>query len=380
MFHWGITAWAIYCITALPVLYSYHIKKNRSLRLSDITLTILKSKAAKPIGRLIDCLYPFACIAGLIIVIALGVPVISAAVSLVFGIADSLFLKLAIVFIVTIIYTISSFFGIEKGMQKISSSGTYFIIALMLYILFMGPTQFIIENTSNSIALMAQNYLKMSLYTDSIGGKGFPQSWTAYFWAYWMIFIPMMCVFVARVSKGRTVREVIFSMIGGGTAGIATLFGIIGSFTMKTELDGKVLVSKMVSDGKASNAISEVLSTLPFPSIIMIIFIVATFLLLATTLDSSAFSIACNTQLKLDKDGNPSKGIKIFWCLALVTIPIVFIIIGAPVSAMQSCILIFALPIMLLTGTLIMGMFKWMKEDYGTLTSQEIIKMHEIKK
>ncbi|OIN09215.1 hypothetical protein BFR47_02825 [Oceanisphaera psychrotolerans] len=377
--HWGIIAWAIYAITAIPVMYSFYIRKNGSLKISDIVMAMIKNKTiARVIGRVIDVMYPIALIFGLLIVLSLGVPIISAAVSLLLGIENTLFLKLLMLAIVAVILATSSFFGIEKGMQKISENGTYFVIALVLYILILGPTQFIVENTSSSIALWAQNFIMMSLYTDAINEAKFPQSWTAYFWAYWMIYIPLMCVFVTKVSRGRTIREVVACMIGGGTAGIAALFSIVGSFMMKTELDGKVNISQMVADGQASEAIVSALETLPLSSVILVVFIIATFLLLVTTLDGSVFTVACNTQDELDENSNPSTYLKMFWCLVIVALPAIFIIVDAPVQSMQSAILIFALPILLLTSYMLYKTIGYMREDYSHLNVMEIQGMHSI--
>ncbi|WP_417436809.1 BCCT family transporter [Idiomarina abyssalis] len=379
MHHWGITAWCIYAITAIPVMYSYYIRKQRSLKLSDIVISMIKNPVvAKVVGRTIDIVYPIAVVFSLIIVLALGAPIISAAVALLFGIQDTLTLKLSMIFIVAVLLISSSFLGIEKGMQKISSYGAYFVAGLAAYIFFFGPTQFILENTSSSLAIWGQNFIKMSLYADAINQAKFPQSWTAYFWAYWMIFIPLMCIFVTKVSKGRTIREVIICMVGGGTAGIALLFSVVGSFMMKTQLDGKVEIGKMVSDGQASLAIVNALGTLPLSSVILSIFIISTFLLLITTMDGSVFTVACNTQKKLDDNANPSTLLKIFWCLIIVAIPAVFISVNAPVSSMQSAILIFAIPLLILTAFMLYKVFGYMKEDYGHLTSLEIQAMHAL--
>lgn len=378
MHHWGITAWAIYAITAIPVMYSFYIRKNRSLKISEVVKPMIKNQAVgKLVGTTINIFYPIAVVFGLIIVLSLGVPIISASVAQLLGVEDTLVLKLSMIVVVAALLISSSFLGIEKGMQNISSYGTYFVVGLALYILVFGPTQFIMENTSSAVAIWVQNFVKMSLYTDAIDQSKFPQAWTAYFWAYWMIFIPLMCVFTTKVSKGRTIREVIVCMIGGGTAGIAALFAIVGSFMMKTQLDGKVAIGQMVSDGKASQAIVDSLNTLPLSSVILVVFIISTFLLLVTTMDGSVFTVSCNTQKKLDENANPSTALKIFWCLIIVAIPAVFITVNAPVSSMQTAILIFALPLLVLTCFMLYKTLRYMREDYGHLTAEEIREMNK---
>ena len=378
LFHNGITAWSIYCIVGIPIAYSLYIKKNNSLKLSDIMASVLPPKTGKIVGRIIDCGFPVAVISGLTVVIGLGIPVVSAVTALLFGIEDSLAIKLICIIGVTIIYTISSFFGISKGMQNISKFGTWFIFGLVFYILIMGPTKFILDEISTSLGMLAQNFIKMSTYMDPVGEGNFPQSSTSWFYAYWMIYSPMMCIFVPRISKGRTIRELVLYTIGGGFIGTVLIWGILGSFMMHTQNTGAVIITDYLSAGNGPAAIAQALALLPLSPIIMVIFIIATLFLLATTLDSSAFSMACNTQFKLDKDGGADRGLKIFWCISLIIIPIVFIMVKAPVASIQSSVFVFVLPILLIFSTLMVVLFKWIKEDYGTMTHEEIINKHKI--
>lgn len=378
--HWGIIAWAIYAITALPVAYSFYVRKKEHLKLGDVLKGMIKNPGlGKVIGRLTDILYPISLVFALIIVLALGVPIMSAAIAGLFGIADGFTLQLISIIAIAALLGVSSFFGLKKGMQKISRYGTYFIGALILYIFVLGPTRFILENTTSSVGLWLQNFIIMSLNTEAITTNGFPQDWTAYFWAYWMIFIPLMCVFITKVSKGRTLREIILGTIGGGTGGIILLFGTTASFMMKTEMDGLVPISQMLADGKASQSVTAAVQTLPFSTLALILFVLATFLLLITTFDGSVFTLACNTQNKLDANNNPSVWLKMFWVIVVVLIPATFMAVNAPVRSMQSAILIFALPLLIMTSYMLLKMLSYMKKDYSALSGEDIKKMHEIK-
>lgn len=118
------------------------------------------------------------------------------------------------------------------------------------------------------------------------------------------------------------------------------------------------------------------LNTLPFPSLILVVFIIATFLLLVTTLDGSVFTVACQTQRVLDRNKNPSTPLKIFWCLVIIAIPAVFITVNAPVGSMQSAILIFAAPLLLLISYMLYKTFGYMVNDYGHLSAADIQDMH----
>ncbi len=133
---------------------------------------------------------------------------------------------------------------------------------------------------------------QMSLYTDPIGQSGFPQSWTIFYWLYWITYAPFTGIFIAKVSKGRTLRSVVINTIISGSTGCFLFFGVVSSLSMDRQIRGLVDMVGMLGAGQDTVAIIEVLRTLPFSSIFMIIFSVVSILFLATTLDGAAFTMA----------------------------------------------------------------------------------------
>ncbi len=377
--HWTVMGWAIYAVTAIPVCYFFYQRNCKSLKLSDVALELSPNKTVgRAIAAVTYVLYPIVMTLVLVTVLALGVPVLATAISTVFGIADGFALQAGIIIAIVAILVTSSWLGLKKGMSKISDLGAYALFGLLMYILILGPTSFLMDNTTQSIAIWINSTVKMALFTDAIGGKGFPQDWTVFFWAYWGVYIPLMCIFIAKVSKGRTLREMLVCTLGGGSFGVAVLFSITGGVMMNAELQGIVPVSEMLNSGQGTLAISQVISSLPMPMIALTIFVVTTFLLLITTLDSAAFTLACNSQKSLDKDDNPSRVLKVFWCAVIVIVPLAFMWANASVKSIQSATLLFIVPLVALTSYMLYHTIKAVIHDYGKLSKEEIEEQNKI--
>lgn len=376
--HWGPVAWGLFCIASLPIAYSYHVKNNSSLRVSEICQEFVPQGCRKFFGKFIDYMFVLSTIAGIAIVVGLGTPVISSGISSLTGLPDGFMLAAAIIIAVAVIYTITSYIGIEKGMKKISDYGIYILLIFFAMIIILGPTQFILDQTTTGVGLLLQNIIEMSLFTDAIGKEGFPQNWTVWFWSYWLIYAPFMGVFVTRVSKGRTLREVVICMVGGGAAGVGIFMVATNAFSMHSEIMGLVPVSEMLKAGQGNQAIIEIINTLPMPGIILSAFILCTIMLLATTLDGCSFSLAANTQKDMETNEEPNKLLRVFWCVVLTLVPLALIYIKAPISTIQVCSLFFSIPIIIMMSVMIKGLFFWLRQDYGKMSSHEIYIKNQI--
>ena len=115
-------------------------------------------------------------------------------------------------------------------MRKISDFNVYFCLILLAFILLVGPTRFILDSIVNSVGLMMSEYLRMSFWTDPVAQTGFPQAWTTFYWVYWFVFGPFTGLFVAKISRGRKVKEIIANMLISGSLGLILFFGIVGSY------------------------------------------------------------------------------------------------------------------------------------------------------
>lgn len=365
MFHWGISAWSLYCIASLPVAYSFHVKKNPQLKLSAVCESIMGKYYNAVVGKAIDTIFIFSCVGAMGITLGLSVPMVTEGIASLLGVESSFAMNVGLMLFITALFSVSSYVGIEKGMAKLSDMNTKLAVIFVLLILVVGPTSFIINQMTNGYGLMLQNFIRMSLWTDPIEGGSFPTSWTVFYWAYWMTYVPFMALFVTKVSKGRKLKEVIGSMVLGGSAGCFIFFGVLGSFSMNVHLTELVDVTKSITESGGSATVIAVLETLPVSTLFIIIFAVMSTLFLATTLDSASFTLAATSTNQLDENANPPTILRLFWCVILAAVPLTMMFINAPLNTVQTLAIVTSLPLMLVVFVMLYGFCKWLNEDFG---------------
>lgn len=379
MLHWGISAWTLYALAALPIAYHFYVKKNKGLSLSAVISSMTNIKPHGIISRVIDVMFIFICFGGLSITLGVSVPLVSEVLANVIGIEPTFTMNLVIILALSIVYSLSSYIGIQKGMKKLSDWNIKMVIAFTLAILVVGPTIFIMKNTVNSIGLMFQNFIQMSLFTDPIGKGGFPETWTMFYWLYWITYAPFTGIFITRVSKGRTIRSVIANTLLSGSAGCFVFFGVLSSLSMDRQLTGAVDLVGKLAKGQGNPAIVEVLRSLPLGTVFMVVFSAITLLFLATTLDGAAFTMASTSTIGLRNDEEPSPFLRLFWCIMLSLVPLTMILIKADLNTIKTGAVATGVPIIFVMIIMLIGWMRWMFKDYGNMTSGEIEKQFKLK-
>lgn len=360
-FHWGFSVQVIFVLTAVALSYAVYVKKVPVLRVSAVCESMMGDfKYAKAIGKVIDVLTIFSIVGGLGVSLGLGVPLISAGLGAIFGIAPSFGLNAAIVLAIGVIFSLSSFIGIEKGMRRLSDSTIYVAIAFILFVFLTGPTEFIFKNLSNSLSIMITDYVKMSLWTDPIGKSGFPEYNTIFLFTLALNYAAMMGVFITKVSKGRTIRELVLTCLLGISVGTWIMFGINSGFALNAELTGLYKYTEAES-GQAG--LFELLNLLPGGVIVLVVFTFLAIGFLATSLDSAAFSLSAVSSKKLDAQGNTSPFLRLFWCLALAAVPLSIMFADAPFTALKTLCIFLSVPYLFIIIGLNIGLFRWFKQD-----------------
>ncbi len=363
-FHWGFSVQVVFVLTSIAIAYAVYVKKVPVLRVSAVCEEMLGTfRYKKVIGKIIDVICIFSILGGLGVSLGLGVPLISGGISKIFGIEASFTLNVIIVLAIAIIFSLSSFVGIDKGMKKISDYTIYVAIGFTLFIFIAGPTKFIVRQTTNSVGIMLQNYIKMSLWTDPIGNSGFPEAWTIFLFAFALNYAALMGVFITKISKGRTIREVVLCCLVGISVGTWILFGINGSFAMNAEITGKFRITEAVLNGNGQNAIYSLLDLLPGGLLMSIVYLLIAIGFLSTSLDSAAFALSATATKKLDAEGNTNPLFRLFWCIILAAIPLSIMFAGAPFKTLQTLCIFVSVPFILVILFMLWGLFKWFKED-----------------
>ncbi|EOB7040651.1 TPA: BCCT family transporter [Staphylococcus aureus] len=333
MFHWGPIAWAIYVLPALPIGYLVFVKKQPVYKISQACRPILKGQTDKFVGKVVDILFIFGLLGGAATSLALGVPLISAGIERLTGLdGENMILRSAILLTITVIFAISSYTGLKKGIQKLSDINVWLSFVLLAFIFIIGPTVFIMETTVTGFGNMLRDFFHMATWLEPFGGiKGrketnFPQDWTIFYWSWWLVYAPFIGLFIARISKGRRLKEVVLGTIIYGTLGCVLFFGIFGNYAVYLQISGQFNVTQYLNTHGTEATIIEVVHHLPFPSLMIVLFLVSAFLFLATTFDSGSYILAAASQKKVV--GEPLRANRLFWAFALCLLPFSLMLVG----------------------------------------------------
>lgn len=333
MFHWGPIAWAIYVLPALPIGYLVFVKKQPVYKISQACRPVLKGQTDKFLGKLVDILFIFGLLGGAATSLTLGVPLISSGIERLTGIdGDNMVIRSIILFTITVIFAISSYTGLKKGIQKLSDINVWLSFLLLAFVFIVGPTIFIMETTLTGFGNMMRDFFHMATWMEPFGGirnrkeTNFPQDWTIFYWSWWLVYAPFIGLFIARISKGRRLKEVILGTIAYGTLGCVLFFGIFGNYAVYLQISGQFNVVDFLNKHSTEATIIEVMHQLPMGSLIIVLFLISAFLFLATTFDSGSYILAAASQKKVI--GEPLKANRLFWAFALCLLPFSLMLVG----------------------------------------------------
>lgn len=375
MFDWGPLAWSLLCVFVLPFAYHYYIKKDNELRFSILTKYSVGEKHARGIfGKFVDFIFIFAAVGSICITAGASASTIAAAIASLFGFKSSFGLTVGVLLGVAVLYSASSLLGIEKGMRKISDWNVYFCISFLLFIALAGPTKFILDSITNSIGLLSTNFVRMMLWTDPVAKSNYPQNWTVFYLVYWFVFGPFTGLFVAKISKGRKIKEVIANMLLSGTSGLLFFFGIVTAYQQNLRVKGILDVPKMLLTGQAENIAEATINTLPFAKIAMVLYLIVIILFLATTLDACSFTLSSTVSKNLKEGEEPRQSLKFVWCIVLVLLPIAISYIQTDINTIKAIVLSTGFPLVIILGIIYHGFLKEMTNDYKDKTKDDIIR------
>ena len=363
-FHWGFSMQAMYTVLGVAIAYGVYVRKVKSFQTSAVCCAMMGEKIGDStktvVGKVIDFCVIFGILGGLSSSLGLAVPLAAGGLNKLFGMEATAIVQIGVIVVIAIVYIIMAIVGMDRGMKVVSNLATYICIAFLLYVLFTGPTTFILKNIVNTFGHMIEKYPRMMLFTDPIENTGFAEGWTIYFIAFYLNYLAMMGIFVAKVSKGRTIREVAAATILGITTGSIFLFGINGSFSIKAFLDGDVDVVGLVNSGVGDSAIYQIMDVLPLGGTLLpvaILILIVCFV--APSMDSASLALAET----VTKSGTPKMAVRIFWCVLLAVIPMCIILSGAGFTPIKYLAIIISVPFLVIMVGVEIGLFKWLKHD-----------------
>jgi BCCT family betaine/carnitine transporter len=362
-FHWGLTPWAFYCLPAIPIAYSMYVHKRPGVRLSVASRGVLGRHADGWWGVLLDSVVVFGIVGGVGTSLGLAVPLVSRLTSGLLGIEPSFALDMGVLVVWTAMFAGSVWFGLAKGIKILSDINIFLAALLLGFVFIAGNTVFMMDAWVNSFGKMLFNFVRMSTWTDPFGGSSFYKDWTVFYWAWWIAYAPMMGLFVARISRGRTIRELIIAELVFGSLGCWMFFAVWGGYAMQLQTSHVLDIASILQNDGIPGAVQAILQTLPMPGVVTALFILLCFIFLATTLDSSAYVLASVTSTKLSGYEEPKRSLRLIWAFLIAGVGVALIKLGG-LKQVQTSTIVVALPMIPVLVILSCSLMRWLRRDF----------------
>ncbi len=362
-FHWGIAAWSFYALPTIAIAYSFYVKKIPHLRASTAMHAILgRSGENSIVGRMIDLAAMIALLGGAGTSLSVIAPTIAASMAQLLGIETSFTLELGVMAFCIGLFAISVYLGIERVIKRLSELNVYLALGFLAYIAIVGPTIFILKSSLGTVGFMAENFIRMMTWTDPIADQGFVESWTIFYWAWWIAFALPIGIFVTRISRGRTIRQVVLSMIFFGTLGCWLFYFVIGNYSLSLELDQVTSVTQSLAENGMYVTVANVISTLPLSTLALSWFALVSIISVATTYDSASYTLASTATWELKEGDDPARWHRLFWAGVLGMLPILMMWVGG-LQIIRSGVLIASLPLLFVGVAMAVSLRKSLRAD-----------------
>jgi len=337
-FHWGIQPWAVYIIMSLSLAY-FTYRRNMPPLISSCFYPLLGERVFRTPGHIINIFAVIATVFGVATSLGLGALQIGSGLNVLYGIPDSNQATLIIIAVITVLYLISSMIGLDKGiltLSKINMAILWFFLAMMLVI---GPTSYIFNVFISSTGQYLSKFVEMSLGTFPFEAHEWSQSWTLFYWAWWIAWAPFVGLFIARISRGRTIKEFIIGTLLAPVSLTFLWFSVFGGTALHLELEQKIpFAQKAVAD--VPTALFAMLEHFPLSAFLSMLTVILLLVFFVTSADSATFVLGMMTS---NGKLNPPITKKAVWGITQSTLAAVLLISGG-LNALQQMAITAALP------------------------------------
>jgi glycine betaine transporter len=357
-FHWGLDPWAIYTVIGLALAF-FQYNKKLPAAISSAFQPILGDRIYGPIGKTIDILSIFATVFGIATSLGLGAMQVTAGMHDIFGVPNTLFVQLIVIVVATVVFIFSINTGLEKGIQYLSNAAMILSFAIMLLILIVGPTMTVIKVFFNTTGLYISDFIHMSLRLKPFGEGEWIASWTLFYWAWWIAWAPFVGMFIARVSKGRTVREFVIGVLIVPTLGTCLWMSIFGGSALEiVQNTANHDLAKNITEN-VSLAIFTFFDYLPLSSLLSILGFAVVAIYYITVADTATFVLGM-----LSEGGtlNPSNKIKMTWGIIQSALAAVLLLAGG-LNVLQTASIAAALPFAIILVVMCFSLQKGLQSE-----------------
>jgi choline/carnitine/betaine transport len=356
-FHWGLHPWAIYAIVGLGLAF-FSYNRGLPLTIRSIFYPILGERIYGFWGNAIDVLSVLATLMGIATSLGLGVSQINAGLNDLFGISISTNVQILLIVVITALATASVMAGLDKGVKRLSELNMGLAAIFLLFLLIAGPTIYILSGFTQNIGFYLENLPQMSMWTETFRDSNWQGSWTVFYWAWWISWSPFVGMFIARISKGRSVREFILGVMIVPTVLSFIWMSIIGGSAISLQASGEADIYGAVSENVAT-ALFAMLEYFPFSTLLSIIGIILVAVFFVTSSDSGSLVVD-----HLTSGGKLNSPVpqRVFWAVMEGVVAAV-LLLGGGLTILQTASISTGLPFTIVLLLIVYALYLGLSEE-----------------
>ena len=356
-YHWGLHAWAVYCVVGLAIGY-FAYRQRLPITIRSAFYPLLGERIYGPIGHVIDAFAIFGTMFGVATSLGLGVLQINSGLDFLLGVGESTWLQLLIIALVTLFATVSVMLGLTKGVQRLSQLNIVLSVALLLFVLIAGPTLFLARFLVEGIGDYLQHLPSLSLWNDAIARSGWQDAWTIFYWGWWISWAPFVGMFIARVSRGRTIREFVAGALVAPTLAGFVWLSVMGGTGLEMQLVRGVDLAGAV-EANVATALFVMLEQLPLSGIVAALATTLVVTYFVTSSDSGSLVI---DMLAAGGHTDPPKIQRVFWAVTEGAVAAVLLVAGG-LGALQAASIAAGLPFAVIMVFMCVALMKALRSE-----------------
>ncbi len=356
-FDWGLHAWAVFAVFGLAIAYSTYRKGRRTL-VSQLFVPLLGDRANGPIGKAIDILAVFSTLFGTTTSLGLGALQVNNGLGTLFGLPVSSVSQVLIIAAVTAIFTMSAVTGVHRGIKLLSQGSAMLAVALFVFILVVGPTVFIANLYIESVGTWASDFFRMALQGTAFGDLQWMQWWTYFMMAWWVSWGAFVGVFLARISRGRTIRGFIMGVLVVPTVVFFTWFTVFGGAAIHVDMfQGGNISEQTAAD--LNSAFFATLDNFPLATVTSAIAIILVVMFFVSGADANTYVLSMLTS---NGSLTPRRTVLILWGV-LTGITAIVLMLAGGLNALQNTVIVTSAPFLLIIAGLTVALWKELLND-----------------
>src|ERR687898_1013083 len=356
-FHWAFHPWAIYAVVGLSLAYFTFRKGKRNL-ISSAFYPILGDRVDGPVGKAIDTLAIFATLFGTATSLGLGALQINGGLNYLWDVPNSVAVAILVIAVMTVLFILSAVSGVHRGIQWLSNLNMVLAVVLVLFLLVVGPTVFILNTLTESIGGYLSNLVPMSFRTAAFSDAEWLASWTIFYWAWWISWTPFVGTFIARISRGRTIREFVVGVLLIPSVVSFVWFAVLGGTAINLELRGVGNIADAVGEGPEV-ALFATLNQFPLAAVMSLLAVVLVALFFISGADAASVVMG---MLSSRGTLNPGGLIVVVWGVLTGAAAAICLLAGG-LEGLQTAAIISAAPFVLVMIGLCWSTFKELRSE-----------------